>query len=116
MDTFGCMAQASLMLDVDPRYVVYIPNVFSPNSDGTNDRFTIFSNNEVEEVVMLEIYNRWGNLVFSKSNFPPNDPSYGWDGLQNGDLLNPNVFAYRAIVKYSNGDEQSFKGDVTLLK
>ena len=116
MDTNGCMGTASLFLDIDAEYKVYIPNVFSPNHDGPNDRFTVFANDEVEEVVELEIFDRWGNCVFINETFPPNEPSYGWDGVFKGKMMNPAVYAYRAVVRFSNGDERAYKGDVTLVR
>jgi len=116
IDTNGCMGQASLLLDVGKEFQVYIPNVFTPNGDGPNDMFTIYSNKEVEEVVRLEIFDRWGNLLFINESFPPNEPSYGWDGIFKGQMMNPEVFAYWAVVRYSNGEEHSFKGDVTLVR
>lgn len=115
-DTFGCMAQANLFLDLDDEFRVYIPNVFIPFNGGPNERFTVYANVEVEEVVELEIFDRWGNCVFINETFPPNEPAYGWDGVFKGNLMNPDVFAYRAVVRYSNGEEHSFKGDVTLVR
>jgi gliding motility-associated-like protein len=115
-DTNGCTGQASLLVDVEAEYRVYIPNVFTPNNDGPNDMFTIFANEEVEEVVILQIFDRWGNMVFENQEFPPNEPNYGWDGIYKGKMMNPDVFAYRAVVKYSNGELHPFKGDVTLIR
>ena len=78
--------------------------------------FTVYTNDEVEEVVTLEIFDRWGNCVFINRKFPPNEPGYGWNGIYKGKMMNPNVFAYRAVVRYSNGEEHSFKVDVTLAR
>ncbi len=115
-DTSGCDAQISLRFDIGAEYKVFIPNVFTPNGDGPNDKFTVFSNEEIEEVVILEIFDRWGNKVFVNEHFPSNEPNYGWDGLYSGELMNPAVYAYRAVVKYLNGEEHAFKGDVTLVR
>lgn len=116
IDTNGCMGQANILLDIDREYKVYAPNVFTPNGDGNNDMFTIYSNTEVEEVVRLEIFDRWGNCVFINKIFPPNEPGYGWNGIFKGNMMNPAVFAYQAIVRFSNGKEHSIKGDITLLR
>ena len=116
MDTNGCMTTANLMLDIDEEYRVYIPNVFSPNNDGPNDKFTVYANDEVEEVVLLEIFDRWGNKVFVNETFPPNEPNYGWNGEFKNKMMNPAVFAYRAVVRFSNGEEHDYKGDVTLIR
>ena len=115
-DTNGCMGVANLLLDIGVEDRVFIPNVFSPNGDGPNDKFTVFANEEVQEVVELEIFDRWGNKVFVNESFPPNDPNYGWDGIFRGKPMDPAVFAYRAVVLLSNGDERAYKGDVTLVR
>ena len=57
-----------------------MPNVFSPNGDGLNDIFTLFTDSDVKEITLLEIYTRWGDLVFRKKNYLPNVPTEGWDG------------------------------------
>ncbi len=114
-DSNGCVGIANLLVDVNKDTAVYIPNVFSPNYDGTNDMFSVYGK-EVEEVVLLEIFDRWGNCVFINQTFPPNDPSYGWNGKYKGQSMNPDVFAYRAVVLFTTGEEHSYKGDVTLVK
>lgn len=118
VDINGCEDNDVLMLRAQEivDYEVYIPNVFTPDNSGTNDRFTIYGNEEIEEIELLEIFDRWGNKVWVNSHFPPNDENYGWDGMFRNELMNPAVFAYRALVRYSNGDVHPFKGDVTLVR
>lgn len=115
-DTNGCLGQANLLLDIDKEFKVYIPNIFSPNRDGHNERFTVYGNQEIEEVVSLEIFDNGGTCVFINSKFPPNEPFYGWNGTYHSKVMNSDVFAYRAVVKYSNGEEHSYKGGVTLIR
>jgi len=67
-------------------------------------------------VKSFKIFNRWGGLVFDKSNFNPNDPKFGWDGKINGVVPQPDVFVYIAEVICENGSAYSYKGNVTLLK
>ena len=116
MDTNGCMGTARLVLNIIKDFQVYIPNVFSPNGDGSNDWFTIFTNEEIKEIVELEIFDRWGNNVFAKAKFPPNDPLLGWDGNFKNNEMNPAVFAYRAVVRDSSDELHHYKGDVTLIR
>lgn len=54
---------------------IVIPNVFSPNEDGKNDRFRVSGLHNIEGVRM-RIYNRWGNLLYSDLDF---GRSAGWD-------------------------------------
>ena len=114
--TGGCVDQDMLTVRVDVDANIYIPNVFSPNDDGINDYVTVFTDHRVRKVVFLEIFDRWGNQVFVKENFDPNDPSLGWDGSFRGKKMNPAVFAYSARVELINGDTIDRKGDITIVR
>jgi gliding motility-associated-like protein len=116
IDTNGCTAQGLLVLDVVSNPKVYIPNVFSPNGDGINDVFTVYGNKDVERIVELQIFDRWGNQVFINREFPPNEINFGWDGPFRNKDMNPAVFAYWARVRYKDGTEAPHKGDVTLVR
>jgi gliding motility-associated-like protein len=116
IDNNGCIAIAVINIIVIPQVRIYIPNVFSPNFDGYNDYFTLFSNDQVEEILELSIYDRWGEHVFKKENFQPNDPILGWDGRFKGEEMNPAVFVYIFQVKLKDGSTRVFSGDVTLKK
>lgn len=115
-DINGCVAQSRLVIDASIAPEVYIPNVFSPNQDGINDFFTVYGNKDVEEIVELRIFDRWGNLVFVNDHFPPAEEHYGWDGSFRNHEMNPAVFAYWARVRFTDDSEESYKGDVTLVR
>ncbi|RMG77298.1 MAG: gliding motility-associated C-terminal domain-containing protein, partial [Bacteroidetes bacterium] len=116
IDANGCSQSDEIDIFVQNVRTVYIPNVFSPNDDGVNDRFTVFAGNNVEEIVSLRIFGRWGEPFFIGQNFAPNDPAAGWDGTFNGEPLDPGVFVYFAVIRYKDGQTELFKGDVTLIK
>ena len=68
------------------------PNVITPNSDGINDLFEIENLPENTEVIIL---NRWGNVVFSSSNYQNN-----WDGKDtSGKELVDGVYTYKFITE-----------------
>ncbi|MDX1912112.1 MAG: gliding motility-associated C-terminal domain-containing protein, partial [Saprospiraceae bacterium] len=111
----GCRDEAPLLLRVNRQVNVYIPNIFSPNGDGDNDFFTVFADLKgVRKVNSLQIYSRWGEQVFQRYDFQPNQLELGWDGRFRGLEMNPAVFVYYAIVEFIDGQEVLFKGDVTL--
>jgi gliding motility-associated-like protein len=115
-DVTGCIATDSVRVAVIKNRPVYIPNAFSPNSDGPNDRFTVYAGPAVESVQSLKVFDRWGNQVFEQGEFAPNDESMGWDGTFSGRLMNSAVFVYVAEVRFIDGLVVQFKGDVTLIK
>ena len=64
----------------------------------------------------LQIFSRWGNLVFERTNFPPNDPSLGWDGRLDGKVLNSAVFVWLAELELPDGQLVQLTGDVMLMR
>lgn len=112
----GCKDTAMVELKVIEDRPLYIPNAFSPNGDGANDGFTLFSGPAVQQVNFLRIYDRWGGLVFERNDFLPNDLNLGWDGKVDGKPVNPAVFVYYTSVRFINGSDLDFEGDVTVIK
>ncbi len=95
---------------------IYIPNVFSPDNDGFNDRFYV-SSNLINAEYSMSIYDRWGEKVFANDNLQFNDPNSGWDGTYKGELLNPAVFVYVIKISKDGYDRDTIQyGDLLLLK
>ncbi len=115
-DINGCTAIDEITIFLDKLRPVYIPNVFSPDNDGSNDFFTIFANQAAREIKMLRIYSRWGSLVYEGVNIPLNIPSQGWDGTFKGETLDPGVFAYYVEVEFIDGEIVLYEGDVTIIR
>jgi gliding motility-associated-like protein len=112
----GCTAQDNVTIQVFCNEGnVYIPNTFSPNSDGMNDVFFIRGKG-ITGIKSLRIFNRWGTAVFSKLNLSVNEPGAGWDGRYNGQPLTPDVFVYEAEIICDNNEVFPMKGNVTLIK
>jgi gliding motility-associated-like protein len=112
----GCEDRDSVLIEVLKPEHVYIPNGFSPNGDGINDEFLVFGGPSIQVVEYMRVFNRWGGIVFDADNIAPNDPSAGWDGRQNGKVLNSGVYVYLVKVRYIDGREKVFKGEVTLVR
>lgn len=109
----GCEDSASTILDLrdEPAIRIYIPNVFSPEN---RSNFTIFTDESIDLIQNMYIYDRWGELIFTNENFAPNDPDLGWDGYFNDGRAEPGVYVYLFIFEW-NGVVQTWVGDVTLL-
>jgi gliding motility-associated-like protein len=94
---------------------LFIPNTFSPNGDGMNDKFYPRGTG-IGLIRSLRVFNRWGELVFEKINFNANDASAGWDGTYKGQKLSPDVFVFACEVVCENNEVLLFKGDITLIQ
>lgn len=112
----GCTATDWITLTVNTLNLYFAPDAFSPNGDGNNDLYTIFAASAIKEIRALHIFDRWGNLVFFRRNFPPNDPAFGWDGNFEGRALNPAVFVVMAEIVLPDGRLELYKGELTLLR
>ncbi|MDX1942952.1 MAG: gliding motility-associated C-terminal domain-containing protein [Saprospiraceae bacterium] len=115
-DARGCRASDGFFL----RIVlgdIYAPNAFSPNNDGMNDRFTLFSDNGSGEIIeSLQVFNRWGVQLFETKEIALNEEQLGWDGKYRGKPANPGVYVYQALVRFGNGTRKLYSGDVTLIR
>jgi gliding motility-associated-like protein len=114
-DAYGCNVEDMVEILVKRKIRVFIPGAFTPNGDGINDSFTIFSP-DVSEILQLELFDRWGNRVFEKRNFPPNDPEQGWSGNFRNQEMDPAVFAYVAKVILHTGEVLYYHGEVQLIR
>ena len=94
---------------------VFIPNTFTPNGDGNNDRFYV-SGKGLGLIKRMAVYNRWGELVYEAYNVRPNDPGVGWDGTYRGEVVAPDVFVYVLDVMCSTGEPFVFRGDISLVR
>ncbi|MCY7421448.1 MAG: PKD domain-containing protein [Chitinophagaceae bacterium] len=94
---------------------VFIPNTFSPNNDGSNDRFYPRGTG-VFGIKSMKIFNRWGQIVFENNSFTPNDASAGWDGKLKGLDLSSDVYVYLMDVVCENSAVFPIKGNITLIR
>ncbi len=117
-DINGCNGSDDIFIEVDKNRNVFIPNVFTPNGDGFNDEFQVFSGPGVTQINSMQVFDRWGELVFERNNLAPSafpDVANGWDGRFRGRIMNPGVFVYLIEVTFDDGITLLYRGDVTLL-
>ncbi len=113
---FGCTARDQITLSIKCDNSLFsMPNTFSPNGDGNNDKFYPLGRGIVS-VKRFRIYNRWGEVMYDVQNIPPNEESYGWDGYYKNKELNPDVFVYVIDAICGAGQTLQVKGDVSLMK
>jgi len=115
-DSNGCRNVGSVQVVVICKDAnVFIPNTFSPNGDGSNDKFYIRGRG-LDRVKSIRIFNRWGEVVFEQTNFPVNDPLYGWDGKYKGHEALPDVYVYQVEVFCDNSQIIHLDGNIALIK
>lgn len=105
----GCTAQQTVSFDF--KRCVAVPNAFTPGNDDVNDTFgpLLFGSNT--QVTTFQVFNRWGTKVFEST---PDKPR--WDGQQDGKDAPSDIYAYYIVLRYADGQEETLKGDVALLR
>jgi gliding motility-associated-like protein len=92
---------------------INIPNSFTPNSaDGLNSTFMASNLWSGVLTYSLDIYNRWGEKIFTTTNLNSN----GWDGKYGGKDQPMGVYVYQMAVVFANGERKTYTGNVTLIR
>lgn len=111
----NCFAVDSVLVVVKKERDVFLPNAFSPNGDGFNDVYYLQSR-QAQRILTLQIFNRWGGLVFEQKEGWTNDNTFSWDGRLNGRPLDPAVFIVAADIVYLDGIVERYYVDLALVK
>ncbi|MFT3680528.1 MAG: gliding motility-associated C-terminal domain-containing protein [Ferruginibacter sp.] len=110
--TDGCTSSASLLLTVNqPGDDIYFPSAFNPLSNYGNNGFGPVGNRSLLKNYSLQVYNRWGELVFSS-----NDPFQKWNGLYKGRPVNLGNFVWQASYLLRGSLRRIKKGNITLIR
>lgn len=113
----GCTATDSVTVTVNDVRPVYIPNIFSPNFDGSNDTFTAFGGQAATLIKEFRVYNRWGGLVYEGIDIDPSNLSAGWDGTTpNGRKVDQGVYVYHIRMEFFDGEIFDYQGDVMVVR
>ncbi|WP_020567971.1 gliding motility-associated C-terminal domain-containing protein [Neolewinella persica] len=86
-----------------------IPELITPNGDGTNDIFRVFYGGQITDFTMT-VFNRWGQKIFTST-----DVDEGWDGMKNGTAQNTDTYLYIAKFRI-NGSEVEQEGQFSLIR
>lgn len=105
---YGCTDTAMGKVTVSPAFTFYIPNTFTPNSNGRNDVFRGLGEGYTDH--RLFIFNRWGEQIFEGVG------DLGWDGTYKGMQVQIGVYSYIITLRTWEGEEKQFVGHVNLMR
>lgn len=118
VDANGCSAVGRDSVPYPPDGCLKIGPVITPNGDNLNDYFGITCIQGLKNV--LEIYNRWGQLVYTAENYDSSPNGFlgtkYWDGTSSGQELPEGAYFYVLNYTDEDGNAQQIKGHVTLLR
>jgi gliding motility-associated-like protein len=104
----GCDNRACVTVTLDDTCPIFVPNAFSPNGDGVNDAFCVYS--DCIESMTLRIFDRWGALLFQT-----NEVGACWDGKLQGREMMQGVYVY-LMEGMAQGRAFLRSGEITLVR
>lgn len=112
-DENGCSSTANGIVYQEGGLIYYVPNTFTPDGDEFNNLFTpVFTAGFDPYDYTLQIYNRWGELIFES-----NDSHTGWDGTYSGKLVPDGAYTWQIEFKTAKTDERKIiQGHVNVLR
>jgi len=107
----GCGNIYDSLLVVLPEINIYFPNAFTPLKPSNNTFFPIYDNNGKVFLESFEIFNRWGEIIYSSRNKV-------WDGRYKGKLCDSGVYVWRLLykTKYTGNNVFEKTGNVNLIR
>lgn len=117
----GCQYRDSVFIDIltekDSVYDINLPNAFSPDGDGINDEFSIPVSMAIHRVVQLDIFDRYGALIFSSTSASnESGNTIRWDGTVNGQPASPDVYAAKVHLELSDGKQKEIIWSIQLIR
>ncbi|MEM8907380.1 MAG: hypothetical protein AAGD05_05990 [Bacteroidota bacterium] len=82
---------------------VYLPNVFTPNGDGSNDLLFVYADSAIALISSFEVWSLDGLRLFEITNISPNNPTQGWDAGAGAGLVFKGLFEVRLNVVSTDG-------------
>lgn len=109
-DNNNCTSTDNAVITVIP-YCVKPMDAFTPNGDAINDKWLVTSGGACTRQVMVKVFNRYGDVVYSNENYQ-ND----WNGTYKGKPVADGTYYYAITYRLINGNSIPVKGDVTILR
>jgi len=112
VNSFGCIDSITKPIEAQPGFTYYIPNAFSPDGDGINDGFKGTGVGIDNSTYHLMVFDRWGNMIFRSNNLEET-----WNGtVNNAEVVQEDVYVWKADFKDFSGKKHEYKGTVSVLK
>ena len=112
----GCEVERRIRINVELVVNIFIPNVITPDSDTYDSFFNIRTNKSVVALTELQIYNRWGELLFTDSHDGSLDSYFGWNGNYKGRQVPSDVYTYAAVFEIIDGTYEKRAGSLTIIR
>ncbi|WP_031530192.1 T9SS type B sorting domain-containing protein [Dyadobacter crusticola] len=114
-DTTGCIVGRSYSIGQDCFEQVFIPNAFTPDTDGKNEAMNMKFSGSALKIKSFRLYNRWGSVVAFRRDQTVESGYALWDGFYKGTRVQPGIYPYELMIEFDNGRTQVIRNTITLL-
>jgi gliding motility-associated-like protein len=115
IDANGCEDTDFINVIVNKPRMVAVPTGFTPNGDGMNDRLLVHGQKDTR-ILIFQVFDRWGELLYEAADFEVNSDSVGWDGNFRDQPMSAGVYVWRLTAEYVDGVRETYKGQTTLIR
>lgn len=115
-DEDGCMISADINLISALVRNFYAPNALSVSSTLGNDQFKIITGVSALNIEEVNVYDRWGGILYHAEDIIYSDEVDGWDGTVNGEPVNAGAYAWSASIRYVDDVVLYFAGTITVIR
>jgi len=115
IDEANCRDVGHFTVTVD-HCEVYVPTILSFSAQSPNNRLVVYSESNAGSVIeVMEIFDRWGNLVYQVKDVEISSFNDWWDGHVHNREQAVGVYTYRMVVLFHNGHTRQQTGSITLI-
>jgi gliding motility-associated-like protein len=111
IDGNNCIGYDTVRVGVYSKNILLIPTAFTPNGDGINDVFKVAKHLNVKTLNYFEIYNRWGEKIFSTTNI-----EQGWDGSYNGEPVPNGSYSWQILITNYDNERIGKSGTIDVIR
>ncbi len=111
----GCETKLENIVEVYEKTPIYVPNIFNPTSNDVDKDFSVFIGPTIHQIQKFQIFNRWGQLIYSIQNIAPGQNT-AWNGYFNGRLADSGIYIYLIEVLLKNNKTEIHSGDFFLKR
>lgn len=114
-DERGCSAEEWIRIRVEKDFPVQVATGFTPNGDNINDLLMVHGL-PGSTILSFQVWDRWGELVYTQNGFDINDTQIGWDGSFRNQAMNSGVYLWKIEVLLPDGKTRLMAGQTTLIR
>ncbi len=114
-DDQGCFGEDFINVTFDDLKNVQVPEAFSPDGNGSNELLNVFGDPDIV-ITSFKIYNRWGSVVYTDSNFTTNNMGRGWNGTFKGTEAPSDSYTWTIEYIVRSGRVEFKSGQTVLLR